>query len=164
MRNSLSHHPALKSITRDLIAGVPIKTVASRYNVSNGAVGRFRKNLVVPVIQGRNSSVKEVDSVHDVDTVHEVYTEAKASIAAASTADLVEERLGRYQTMLGKAEDDPKAWAAVARVDLSALELRAKLRGEVQQERAASVQVAIIMPGAEGAGPVIDVQATTEKP
>lgn len=166
--STLESHPDKRAIIDSILQGQSLKSIASRFGVSEQALSRFRNGPMRKALKGRDhAKIQELEH-NTVDMIRDSRADAIAVVMGASTASMVESRFSAYDRMLAKAEarDDIAGWGGLARVQLQAYRLRAELSGELVQQAAATTQIMVLMPphpnAPQPAGEVIDAEIVPE--
>lgn len=166
--STIERHPNRQAIINKILAGLQLKDIAAEYNVSPQALGRFRRNTLRKIVLSPKAAQSASVTPQTVSQLTQLKSNLNTSIAAMSTAAMVERKLGRYDRLLGKAEmdNDLRSWASIDRSETAALQLRAQLAGELQQQAQSNIQVAILIPPPVAGspqwgedGPTIEVDA-----
>ena len=144
--------PHRNAIISRILAGDSLKSIASDFGFSQPCLSRFKHKCVKPATLGLKTAFSQ-EVVQAVRAIRDPMREAAAAhVVGASTADLVAQKLGRYNRILEKAEKAGELgnWASIDRAETAALQLQAQLRGEVNQvHNQTTVQMVVYTPNVE---------------
>lgn len=154
----LDNHPARSQIIAQMVARISPAKIAAEHGISEPTLRSWFKKRVVPILVATTKSATTPAIDNEVALRDQDAIMARQSVEAASTLDLVNRKLARYDPMFRAAAgtEDVRAWAQVDRAETAALELRARLKGETQTTTAAP-QVVVLF--AEGAHQRLDLSA-----
>lgn len=159
--SSAERHPNRNAIISRLLAGDTLKSIAADFQLSIGILSRFKQKIVRPAVFG-SQPINNQEIMNTVRGMREgTKQKASALIIGASTADLVAQKLGRYNRILEKAEKAGELgnWASIDRAETAALQLQAQLRGEVNQVHSqTTVQMVVYTPNVEQDQEVTEVE------
>ena len=165
--SSAERHPNRNAIISRILAGDTLKSIAADFQLSIGILSRFKQKIVRPAVFGSHP-INNQEIMNTVRGMREgTKQKASALIVGASTADLVAQKLGRYNRILEKAEKAGELgnWASIDRAETAALQLQAQLRGEVNQVHSqTTVQMVVYTPNVEQDEEVTEVDVIDAAP
>lgn len=146
---TIDAHPERKKLLDMLLSGVSCREVARVAGLSHTAVANYKRKVVKPAmltaVKLRTSQEVQPESVQQARETGEL---TRAVIAAdpilARVAAIDADRARIKAAAEGK--EDYRAWSALDRNDLSAIELHAKLTGRLVEHQAPTTQVVIVVP------------------
>ena len=165
--SKIASHPDSKTIISRLLAGEHLKSIAKDFGFHPSTLSQFRQRILKPAALGLNHpGCKEVGQ-YCKESVHSTKSLVPTLVAQTSTADLVAQKLGRYNRILEKAEKAGELgnWASIDRAETAALQLQAQLRGEVNQVHSqTTVQMVVYTPNVEQDEEVTEVEVIDAAP
>ena len=164
----IDQHPQKEAIIDSILRGETLTAMSQRYGVSRMAIQRYKVGPIRKILNTRNiANIKTVNS-DSAKYIKSVQQDTQAVAAMSSTASYVERKLLRYDRVLAKAEETGNlgAWASIDKAETSALDLRAKLSGELLQSPTVvnNMFVAVAEPGELAASRGEVIEATVIPP
>lgn len=157
----IDQHPKRNSIITNLLAGVPLKVLATRYGVSAMSLSRYKNKVVKPALLGGQTAESVAELPHSVAEVRQQRDVVKEVMPSQTVRSAVEKQLARFERVYrqvapDEGEVDVQGFVGVSGAETRALSLLADLTGERAVQQATGNQVIVFLPPTQDA-PRVDL-------